>query len=316
MIGSGLHKHVLKNQRCPLSNWETLLRATAERAGVMFGAWQITSLPVLWEHMVLEGVQHGLRGLNGERIKRSLQPNQVETQLRRWVVKVLSECAEIHRAEFSRHPIVGALSNSMRGREVHIIDLNFDDLPLTALKTERKEPTGRALPKRGYPGRKADLDSLFAHWRVRQFSRSCIWKPHGCVRKPESLRLGLRDYGLQSSVYAWAFDEYKKASRGNPDAKQGQGVMDNWIAKMMELECRIIGVGLSAEEWGLQWLFMQRARNLARKKRDQHPQRLWWSLRAPCPSAFKCRFFPTGTIAGARLRPCQTKARLHRSGGI
>jgi hypothetical protein len=268
MIGSGLHKHVLKNQRCPLSDWGTLLRATAERAGVTFAPWHTTSLPVLWEQMVLEGVKHGLRGVNGKSVKRSLQPNEVETQLRRWVVKVLSECAAVHRADFARHPIVAALSNSMRSREVHIIDLNFDDLLLTALKTERKQPTGRALPKRGYPGRKADLHNLFAHWCVPQFGRSCIWKPHGCVGKPASLRLGLRDYGLQSSVYAWAFDEYKEASRGDRDTRRGQRVMDTWIAKMMELECRIIGVGLSAEEWGLHWLFMQRARNLARKTRS------------------------------------------------
>jgi hypothetical protein len=268
MIGSGMHKHVLKNHRCPLSDWETLLRATAERAGVMFGPWHATSLPVLWEQLVLEGVTRGIRGMNGKRVARSLRPNQVEHHLRRWVVKVLRECAAIHEAEFARHPIVAALSNFVRHREVHIIDLNFDDLLLTALKTERKEPTGRALLRHRYPGRVADRHNLFIHWRGPQFNRSCIWKPHGCVGQPESLRLGLRDYGLQSSVYAWAFDEYKAASKGDRDAKRGQRVMDTWIAKMMELECRIIGVGLSADEWGLQWLFMQRARNLSRRARS------------------------------------------------
>ena len=266
MIGSGLHKHVLKNQRCPLSDWETLLRATAGRAGLKFGPCGTSSLPLLWEQLVLEGVRSGLRGVSGRRVKRSRQAHEVEFHLRRLVVDVLEDCAAIHRDVFANHETVVALSAFVRHQHVHIIDFNFDNLLLAALSTELQPRRGRISVSRGFPGRDGDLHNLITHWPVSEVESSAVWKPHGCVSAPESLRLGVRDYGLQPAAYEWAFNEYKAASDGRPRRMRRNRVCDTWIAKMMVSECRIIGLGLSAQEWGLQWLFLQRARNRARHR--------------------------------------------------
>ena len=67
-------------------------------------------------------------------------------------------------------------------------------------------------------------------------------------------------------VYAWAFSQYKESSRKKSDRVPGRRTDSTWIARMMEHECRVIGLGLGPDEWGLQWLFVQRARNLANRR--------------------------------------------------
>jgi hypothetical protein len=292
MIGSGLHKHVLKNQRCPLSDWETLLRATAARAGLKLVQAEVQSLPEVWEQLILKGVKHGLRVPKSKSGRRSLAPHQVERHLRKLVAQVLRDCADTYRETYISHPVIQDLLDFVRTRVVHVVDLNFDDLLIGVLDRQTAKPTSGGIASRKSRVRKWDRLNLLNRWRLPCSDGSAIWKPHGHVGAPESLRLGLRDYGLHATGYAWAFDQYKAALDRRPVGTQRAPCTETWVAKIMEHECRVIGLGLSAEEWGLRWLFVQRERNLIRRRRPA-PATLLTIADQVAPIGVQVEYLPT-----------------------
>jgi hypothetical protein len=96
--------------------------------------------------------------------------------------------------------------------------------------------------------------------------------------------MGMRDYGFQPAMAAFAFSEVKAAeARWKRRAPRGprsvieQGVKDldlpsapktwanNWMTRVLACECWMIGLSVSDAEWGLHWVFNQRARNYARR---------------------------------------------------
>jgi hypothetical protein len=121
-----------------------------------------------------------------------------------------------------------------------------------------------------------------------------VWFPNGCITHHESLRLGLRDFGMQVSAIKNAFDQVKKfeniyrtSSNNNwaNNFKVLRPLMDDestlhppiklsplpltWVTEMLYRPVLFAGVGLCQEELGLWWLICQRARNLARIPESQ-----------------------------------------------
>lgn len=166
------------------------------------------------------------------------------------------------------HPDLTGLGPLVAARETHIVDFNFDDILFKFLGCGLRgvqSPTAPSVP-RGCGIRSADYGQMLWRCRLPDGAGSMLWKPHGFVNRPSSLRLGVRDYGFQPVAFKLAFDRYKQASKPGTSRDRLQ---PTWVSKLMESECRIIGLGLSQGEWGLHWLLTQRARNRVRNKKGR-----------------------------------------------
>lgn len=268
LVGSGLHKHVLQCPSCPLSDWRSLLAATAARAEIPVDGTFHRPLPTVWEHMVLEASARGYKADDRRRVRKGQAAAVVERGLRRVAAKIIRECSDSHRHVYTNHPDLSGLGSLVATRETHIVDFNFDDILFELLgcgPRRRQIPKVPSVPS-GSGIRRADYEQMLRHWQLADGNESALWKPHGFVKNPSSLRLGVRDYGFQPVAYKLAFDQYKGDSKSS---KSRSPFQSTWVRKLMEGECRIIGLGLSEGEWGLHWLLTQRARNRARDKKGR-----------------------------------------------
>jgi hypothetical protein len=192
---------------------------------------------------------------------------------------------------------LAAIHRLMRAGPLHIIDFNHDSTLLAMLgvspqseikripiKVERIGSRGAAVV------RTDDLVSLYRRFPVGGDLRTWIWKPHGVCSEPNSIRMGLRDYGLQPVLVKYAFENYKCAERtwvqGARNVRQrissavlrldqtsgAAKLEDTWVTRLLAFPCTMIGLSLSPAEWGLYWLFAQRARNYLRRGKAPQAQ--------------------------------------------
>jgi hypothetical protein len=150
----------------------------------------------------------------------------------------------------------------------HVVSLNFD----TLLVAQEARAHQVLAPRVG----REKIERIHVHGKT-------IWYPHGCVLAPRSIRLGLRDYGLQSGHWEGLFrrfKEFEKHTTGRGDGALEPEAYDRLLSVLHDpaeapseltlmghlLLAPLIffGVGLSDNEWGWWWLMNQRARNLAR----------------------------------------------------
>lgn len=159
-----------------------------------------------------------------------------------------------------------------------------------------------------------------------------VWHPHGTILQKDSLRLGLRDYGFQPTLFAGAFECYKaweKEVLGSTVAKQPRTekeyltllekaqvmdgellsaghkkikLHDNWVTCFMLYDVIIIGAGLSADEFGLRWLLVQRHRNFARAKDSKkRPKTLYSNINKSIPLVLlELNFFGSWKMLGRK----------------
>jgi hypothetical protein len=147
-----------------------------------------------------------------------------------------------------------------------IVSFNFDYGLLTS------EPR--------WSGRGADhFNSIHTHARTAGGTR--VWYPHGSVRRPESILLGVRLYGMQIQHLEQAREQFKltekqlkqhAGDRASTDEERRalwtahRERAESWVAQAMNAPIVCVGLGMGREEWPLWWLFNQRARNHARRK--------------------------------------------------
>lgn len=248
----------------PLVSWAHLIEAVAKQARLRFEPLVGDPFPLVWEKLVADLAR-----------RRKRKPAHVhETYLRGLVVKILRHEADRYRLAYQRNEWLASFVVELAKRPTHIVDLNFDTLILSVLGGSDRPITPR-LPTGGLNGvRKSDLANLYRRWQSGN-SKVTVWKPHGVDRAATSIRLGLRDYGLQPMAYRFGFEQFKKHERIDRNQlsrmlsatevnSSASRLHDSWISRLMLFETAIIGAGLSSDEWGLQWLLVQRARNHAR----------------------------------------------------
>lgn len=177
-----------------------------------------------------------------------------------------------------------------------MVTLNFDSLGVSAEKAKWAPPKATERFRKKSRLRKEDWPLLYARRFItanEPQSPGVVWHAHGCIDQPQTIRLGLRDYGLMPQIYEHAFRTFKawerkqlrrrvgdegplkaqdhswmlgqlqKLDRGElNDADSVQA--DHWVIRFMLLPVRVIGASMSKEETGLRWLMVQRERNLAR----------------------------------------------------
>jgi hypothetical protein len=101
-----------------------------------------------------------------------------------------------------------------------------------------------------------------------------VWYPHGCVSHPDSIHLGMREYGgfiaeLESARKQYKLEESALAKKlGSRDAVWAaqRANPKSWLTVAMSAPLVFVGFGLGREEWPLWWFLNQRARNHARAR--------------------------------------------------
>jgi mRNA-degrading endonuclease YafQ of YafQ-DinJ toxin-antitoxin module len=247
--------------------------------------------------------------------KRELAASHAENKLRKTVVKILAEDADKFQDIYRNHPLVGSIAKF----QGHILNLNFDYLldQLLGISVRGNSiPTLSNLPP-PHAGRKRDSAGLYRRWLSMKGGADCpvtVWHPHGTILQKGSLRLGLRDYGFQPTLFAGAFECFKaweKEVLGSTVAKQPRSEKeyltlldraklldvqdtsskhkpiekhDNWFTRFMLYDVIIIGAGIGPDEFGLRWLLVQRHRNFARVKYPKkRPKTLYCDVNKSIP---------------------------------
>jgi hypothetical protein len=271
VFGTGLTRQLLgdggeSKHHKPLICWHGLLQEVAEGAGVpnLCKSGFAEKPILLWEEMVRACVAKSVGGREGR-----VAAANAEKKLKGVAAKILTECAEESRKVIKSAEVSRLIENL----GPHVVSLNFDDLVFRGRAT--RIPSSPALPEI----RRIDVVSS-------DFGK--IWHPHGCVARPDSIRLGLREYGFLPQMWDARFRRFKAFERdaarkcGFDNIDHGATVRflvereveseDDIIFQLMLAPLIFFGVGLRGSEWGLWWVLNQRARNLARiSERDRPP---------------------------------------------
>jgi len=246
-----------------LISWPSLLKEIASRNSLLdvFDADLAGAFPTLqWDELVRGYVARC--DISGAAYRK-------EGELKKVAVDVLAQAM----AHANEHLDNAKLAAFLAVAGQHIVSLNFDTMVLG------DKFAGQPVFDNKRPG--------VQHVK---HSGKTFWFPHGCISNPDSIRLGLRDYGFLPDEWSTLFGEFKGFERSLlPNIKQ---VINNQEAERIKNELRLdtvvpqhqllghlmlaplifFGTGLSVSEWGLWWLLNQRARNLARiPLRDRPP---------------------------------------------
>jgi len=205
---------------------------------------------LIWERMLFDLAYEGQR-----------HPHQVEGELQRVVARTLRQA----------YPPGGMTSAFAR----RFLGLGFRDVLSFNFDQGLQEEGSTWLPG------SRDLDPVTGHCRVGKLAR--VWYPHGSVKDPSSIQLGLRAYGMLIRKLETARQGYKLAeqelfgepSRGKPRPRTMKGcwkvwgqmrdLAQSWVATAMNAPLVFAGLSLGREEWPLWWFLNQRARNHARR---------------------------------------------------
>lgn len=318
VMGSGFHRwvkgdRVIRDNDSPLSNWHVLIESVAELMAV--SAPSVDFPPTLrWEKLLENAVNDGFKpvGATETILPFALQSHEVELHAKRAVAKILTDeyfqyPGHSARAKFPFRDMFGA-----------VISLNFDhswmdrfDRVLSPLPGS--DSSNRSENVSGTENSRLKAYVLTKGPRRKDASDLCVWFPNGHVEWPESIRMGLYDYGTQAHALKQAFGHIKSFERQHHDAESASAEkwdayfdrlaqefarsiddqdsrVANWVSHFLYRPLYFAGVGLSEQETGLWWLLAQRARNIARIVRSrrpetvilvnaQDPRRSFWSKR-------------------------------------
>jgi hypothetical protein len=290
VLGSGFHRHVFGSSNIPsvrpLFDWHYLVGQVANQLQVAVPS-EILSPVQRWETLILRAVKEGYKNHKGEWVgKLTQQANVVEKEARCAVANIINEASQNYsQSTRAQIPLLDCWGS--------VISFNFDAAWLRVNPLNQSISCcnllehSRKLDKREY--KRLTFYSLMkgvdgAHRR--------IWFPNGTSFAPETIRMGLHDYGAASHSIQVAFAHIKKWERDNglsnksPEAQiasctaalrnasegvnnlsefMGEPTMPlSWVADFLYRPLIIAGVGLSDQESGLWWLLAQRARNMAR----------------------------------------------------
>lgn len=270
VIGSGFHRFVFGDigipaRLEPLVDWHALIDRVALEREVPGPPREMP--PVMrWEEIV-RAVARG---------SENTPPSRAEKQVRSTTCDVLRHAEDCYpkneRTDIPRDSKWGT-----------VISLNFD---LAWCRDEDERDCGnvagvRPAVESARLGKHLLFDAGGAG-EQKTDERRAAWFPNGSTRYPNTIRMGLRDYGFQSTAINQAVNLVKRWERRiarRDESPQGkyERVCDvlrgdstepepprTWVTDVMFRPLVFLGVGLSEQETGLWWLLAQRARNMYR----------------------------------------------------
>lgn len=291
VLGSGFHRHVFGASNDisvrPLFDWHYLVGQVATRMQVAVPS-EILSPVQRWETLILRAAKERYKNRKGDWVDRfSEQTHEIEKEARRTVASIINDASQQYpqsiRAQIPSLDCWGA-----------VISLNFDVAWMHDDYFNIK-PEPCALLKKSPKIEQLEHDRLLLNRLIKGVGGGAyrrVWFPNGSSFVPETIRMGLHDYGTAPHSIQVAFSHLKKWERDNkicsksPEVqiatstaallKASEGVNNlsefldepqsplSWVADFLYRPLIIAGVGLSDQESGLWWLLAQRARNMAR----------------------------------------------------
>ena len=287
IIGTGFHKHIMKDCRSPLTCWVHLLKSVATAAKINVSHIDFSDPILAWEQLVMERTYGSTNNKTAY---------LAEKDLRSAASKILNLEAEKLLGAY----IQSEIAINFKSFSGYILNLNFDHLLDISIGIHYRKSANipiSKIPQLASVHRRNAI-SLYRRWTLHGDNRGSVtvWHPHGSYSDASSIRLGMRDYGFQPACYASAFDAFKKwerevigcdvNSKTQTDAEYDKLLFalsqmdnlrnitfkpyDNWITRFMISDISFIGAGLSQSEIGLRWLLVQRQRNIARMKHSKN----------------------------------------------
>jgi hypothetical protein len=259
VVGAGLNIQAAREAGgAPEDNWDELLKSVLKR--VHIAAADIKRLPASfiqrWETIVrwYTAAKLGWRPFKGEGILQG---------------EICDYLREVERQTHAYPLFKDFATAGFRD----IVSLNFDRrLALAA----GGGTVITAVPRAGI-----HEQALYRHSRIsaREGLVTRIWYPHGDTKKKETLKLGVRKYGLYIAEidalrgrymnHWYKCDEHYQRSGGThwalptdvwDDLVRTWPEGQSWACVFMSAPLLFIGCGLGHEEWPLWWLLNQRAR--------------------------------------------------------
>jgi hypothetical protein len=296
MVGAGLHSQLGRPADSPLVSWENLLTRAAGRLGLDDWRSRYDNYQLAWEELVLAATNEPQQSRWHRSSRSDRWPIQAAWVAEKAVRKVIGEVLDSYERQHPTQPssegcrlVLNAIDRLSKAGPLHILDFNFDcvlpkllAVDLSSCVKKRPKVLSRDAGTRLSVVRGRDLESLYRRFPVPG-GRAWLWKPHGHSVAHEGIRMGLRDYGLQPALLKYAFDQCKRAEKTWCAGRRldqekirrrvieldkcsgGRHCADTWVTRALTLDCIVIGLSVSQSEWGLHWLFAQRARNHARR---------------------------------------------------
>jgi hypothetical protein len=313
IIGSGFHRWVLGRDSSALSNWNMLIESVADKLKVSIPSTSLN--PVLrWEKLLETAAVDGYEYKSNWIAPQSRKISLIESDAKNTVALVIKEFEfnypdKNQRAQFIFQKNLGS-----------VISLNFDNL---WIKTNYQLSNIPPLKL----DQLADRESRRIHNHITsdKSNNLKVWFPNGTVQDPDTIRMGLYDYGAQPSALKAIFghikeyeneierligennwEEYEKIL--TPQLEDNKNIdprINNWVAHFLYRPLYFVGVGLSESEIGLWWLLAQRARNFAKLSKEKKPKtvilvkndsqrNLFWSNRPCGVETIKCENWDIG----------------------
>lgn len=282
--------------------------------------------PVLrWETLINRAVREGYRNRKGAwQIPNHNAAYRVECDAKAVVANLITAASE-------QYPESTRARIPLDERWGCVISLNFDHAWRLELNRKHLQASDRLLAGAGLhkinsreSHRLNASVSPFASGISSRLPR--LWFPNGSTLQPESIRMGLHDYGSAPAAIRHAFNSLKAWEKrpGAPSAasqagftqtaatlrvaSEGQNSLDEalseppmpltWVAEFLYRPLVFAGVGLSEQESGLWWLLAQRARNLVRVEAPRNASARILVHRDDRPAFWATRPF------GLRAMPC------------
>lgn len=291
ILGSGFHRHVFGDTKDmlvrPLYDWQHLVTQVAARMQVAIPD-RVMSPTQRWDTLVLRAAKEGFRDRAGLWCAPLLrQTHFIEKEARHYVATVLNGAVDQYplssRAQIPRLKCWGS-----------VISLNFDAAWLPESENLKSQGLAVAcLPATRIDHReKRRLGTCAFMVGVDDGAYRRVWFPNGTCIAPETIRMGLHDYGAAAHAIQVAFSHLKKwerkiglsikppevqldvcavalrnASEGVIALSEFMGELPiplTWVSDFLYRPLVFAGVGMSDQESGLWWLLAQRARNLSR----------------------------------------------------
>lgn len=281
VIGSGFHSWVLGKSDTALSNWHILIDEVAEAISVAIPSYRLS--PVLrWEKLLENASNDGFRqSASGSSWihKRTKIVSEIEPYAKLALKSLLDKYTFQYPSNSSR---------SLFPLEAHfetVISLNFDHCWIGNTGFTYHSSNNKAGYEKLYQN---EIDRLHNYITKESHPSSKIWYPNGSVSKPDTIRMGLYDYGTKPFAIKEAFNNIKSFEKftyrqiesnswemykpkledaiNNNDSR-----VNNWVTDFLYRPIYFAGTGLSESEIGLWWLLAQRARNFAHLNPRERP---------------------------------------------
>lgn len=270
ILGTGFLRQIISTNDPTVStafdhliSWPCLLKAVAREKDLLavFDAGLAKDFPTLqWDELVRAHVTS---------CNTSGAAHKMESALKKAVAEVLTNATADVKPYVDQAKLQAFLAAAGR----HIVSLNFDTLVMG------DGPAGQTIYDKNQRG-----------VQHAKHGEKTFWFPHGCINEPDSICLGLRDYGFLPNEWSKLFGGFKGferadlANKKQPLTPEESEFVKNklrndepepqhqLLGQLMLAPLIFFGAGMSKSEWGLWWVLNQRARNLARiPLRDRPP---------------------------------------------